>query len=131
MSEELPNAADVSNIDTALFSYEQAKEMLLRSGELVEPSGSKVSLALFGGFVVGAGLGGALGFYLTRLKLETKYNQIAEDEIADMRKHYRDKATALENTVAKPKLEELVRKEGYSSEPPMAVTPPTAVVDAA
>jgi hypothetical protein len=130
MSEELPNAADVSNIDTALFSYEQAKEMLLRSGELVEPGGSKFGLIL-GGFVVGAGLGGALGFYLTRLKLETKYNKIAEDEIADMRKHYRDKATALENTVAKPNLETLVREQGYTEDPPMAVTPPSSVVEAA
>jgi hypothetical protein len=131
MSEELPNAADVSNIDTALFSYEQAKEMLLRSGELVEPGGSKFGLVL-GGLVVGAGLGGALGFYLTRLKLETKYIKIAEDEIDGMRKHYRDKETALENTAAKPKLEELVREQGYSAtEPPMAVTPPSSVVNAA
>lgn len=125
MSEELPDNADVVS-----FTLEDAKAMLLRSGELVEPGGSKLGLIL-GGFVVGAGLGGALGFYLTRLKLETKYIQIAEDEIDEMRKHYRDKTTALENTVAKPKLAEIVREQGYSEEPPMAVTPPTAVVNAA
>jgi hypothetical protein len=48
-----------------------------------------------------------------------------------MRKHYRDKATALENTVAKPNLETLVREQGYTEDPPMAVTPPSSVVEAA
>lgn len=124
MSDELPD-----NAELIPFTLEDAKEMLLRSGELVEPGKSKVGLALFGGFVVGAGLGGALGFYLTRLKLEAKYVKIAEDEIDDMRKHYRDKVTALDNTVAKPKLDEIVREQGYSTEPPMAVAPPTTVIN--
>lgn len=125
MSEELSDNADV-----VPFTLEDAKEMLLRSGELVEPSGSKFGL-IFGGLVVGAGLGGALGYFLTRRKLETKYNEIAEAEIAEMRKYYKDKSVVFENKVEKPKLEDLVRKQGYSAEPPMAVTPPTSVVDAA
>lgn len=85
----------------------------------------------FGGLIVGAGLGGAVAYFVTRGKLETKYNKIADDEIAEMQQHYRDKTVALENTVAKPGLEAIVREQGYSTEPPMAVTPPSAVVDAA
>lgn len=125
MNEELPNNADVTP-----FTLDDAKEMLLRSGELVEPGGAKFGLA-FGAFVVGAGLGGALGYFLTRHTLETKYNEIAEAEIAEMRKYYKDKSVALDNKVEKPKLEDLVREQGYSTEPPMAVTPPNSVVDAA
>jgi hypothetical protein len=88
-----------------------------------------------GGFVIGAGLGGALGYILTKrhleTKLETKYSQIAADEIAEMQQHYHDKAVALENKVEKPKLEDIIREQGYSDEPPMVVTPPAAVVEAA
>jgi hypothetical protein len=86
---------------------------------------------ILGGFVVGAGLGGAVGYFVTRHLLEAKYVQIAEDEIDEMRKHYQSKTAALENTVAKPQLADLVREQGYTAEPPMAVTPPDAVVEAA
>lgn len=85
----------------------------------------------FGGLVVGAALGGMVGYFLTRHRLESKYNQITEDEIAEMRQHYRDKELALENVQAKPELEEIIREKGYSNQPPMAVTPPDAVVEAA
>jgi hypothetical protein len=84
-----------------------------------------------GGFIIGAALSGAVTYFVTRRMLETKYNQIAEEEIADMRQHYRDKELALENDRAKPELDKLVRERGYSSQPPMAVTPPDAVVEAA
>jgi hypothetical protein len=126
---ELPDPDNVSNIDTALFTYEDAREMLLRSGALVEP-GSKLGL-IFGGVAIGAVLGGAAGYFITRRMLETKYNNIAEDEITEMRQHYRDKELSLENTQSKPELESIVRDRGYSTQPPMAVTPPDAVVDRA
>lgn len=84
---------------------------------------------VLGGAVVGLGIGGALGYFLTRHRLETKYNQIAEDEINEMRQHYRDKTVALENTVSKPQLDDVVRDQGYSTtEPPMAVTAPESMV---
>lgn len=87
----------------------------------------------FGGLIVGATLGGVVTYFVTRRQLETKYNQIIEDEVAEMRQHYRDKELALENDRAKPELEKLVRERGYSTstQPPMAVTPPDAVVEAA
>ena len=120
---------DISNIETALFTYEQAKQMLLDAGELIEPR-SNTGL-IIGATAVGIGLGSALGYFIARRRLETKYNKITEDEIAEMRQHYRDKTVALENTAAKPELETLVREQGYSAEPPMAVTPPEAVVERA
>jgi hypothetical protein len=96
------------------------------------------SLALSGAFVIGAGVGGAVGFFVCKRMLETKYNELADEaaeEIADMRQHYEAKAVALGDQT-KPQLDELVREKGYtpaddSSAPPMAVTPPAAVVRAA
>jgi hypothetical protein len=85
----------------------------------------------FSGLLVGVGLGGALGYILTKRKLTVKYHQIAAEEVAEMRQHYNDKTMALENREEKTRLEEVIRDSGYSSEPPMAVTPPTSVVDAA
>lgn len=89
---------------------------------------------IFGGFVFGAGVGGTLAYIFAKRQLETKYKQIASEEISEMSQHYRDKALALDSEANKSDLEELVRERGYSSdasEPPMAVTPPTAVVEAA
>jgi hypothetical protein len=86
---------------------------------------------VFGGLVIGAGLGATGAFFFLRKQMETKYNQIAEDEIAVMREHYQAKILAAEG---KPALEDIVREQGYASEPfspPMAVQPPEAVVDAA
>lgn len=97
-------------------------------------SGRSLSLVL-GGFVVGAGLGGAIGYILSKRQLEKKYYQQAADEIAEMREEYHNKAVALENKVDKPKLEDIVRERGYAADPrptqpPMAVTPPASVVEA-
>lgn len=107
----------------ALMTADARTEEALRSS-------SGFGLAV-GAFIVGAGLGGALGYILRKRQLETKYNEISANEIAEMRQHYNKKAVALENTVDKPKLEDIVREQGYASEPPMAVTPPSSVVEAA
>lgn len=94
-------------------------------------SGRSLGLAL-GGFVVGAGLGATAGYILASRRLEAKYRQIADDEIEEMREHYYRKDVAREK---KDDLEDIIRDKGYSSpepsEPPMAVTPPSAVVEAA
>lgn len=89
------------------------------------------------GFLVGLSgllIGAAGGYFFCQRKMETKYNQIVEDEIAEMREHYQNKMVALENTTTKEDfedLEEIVRDKGYSVAPPMAVTPPPAVMEAA
>lgn len=98
-------------------------------------SGKNLSLAI-GGFAVGAGLGGFLGFFLSKKRLEIKYHQLAQDEIesevSTMREHFRQRQLALQAreekiTPLKDKVEEL----GYVADPPLVVTPPAAVIDAA
>lgn len=94
-----------------------------------------------GGLVIGAAIGGGVAFLITRRKLETKYNKIAETEIESMREHYQNKAVALESGILKriaaEGLESIIAEEGYSSSeeeeerqesvgPPMAVPPPPA-----
>lgn len=93
-------------------------------------------LALSGAFVAGAGVGGVLGYILCKRSLETKYSQTADEEIAEMRQHYAAKAKALDNETEKSSLENIIREKGYAPEidnsrPPMAVEPPSAVVDRA
>jgi hypothetical protein len=103
-----------------------------------------IQLAYFGlGLVAGAAVGGFIAYRVAYRKAETKYNNIAAEEIAEMREHYNEKATALEAQAGKGDLEEIVRERGYATDeepeeevetsatPPMAVTPPSAVVDRA
>lgn len=94
-------------------------------------------LALSGAFVAGAVAGGAAGYFVCKRMLETKYSEIAAEEIAEMQQHYNDKVVALQGAATKPGLEALVRDQGYAqdeekaSQPPMAVSPPSAVTEAA
>lgn len=97
----------------------------------VDSAGNSPLKFILGGLFVGLAAGGGAGYLIARRLLEEKYIQIAEDEIEEMRLFYRDKALGLENTAAKPKLDEIVKERGYSSEPPMAVEPPDAVVEKA
>lgn len=127
----------MSTTDTATeIVAEVAEEVADQATHVAEVSRALSSRNLgfgFGGFIIGAGLGGALGYIFCKRKLEVKYHQIAAEEVAEMRQHYNEKIVALENT-EKPKLEDVVRDHGYApepTEPPMAVTPPTAVVEAA
>jgi hypothetical protein len=92
------------------------------------------------GIAIGAAIGGFVGFRIAYRRAETKYNQLAAEEIAEMREHFNAKAVALENAHEKSGLEEIIRERGYDSEPedeeeatapPMAVTPPSAVVERA
>jgi hypothetical protein len=84
-----------------------------------------------GFYVLGLGVGAITGYFIAKHRLETKYSKIADEEIAEMREHYREKATALEASAAKKPVDEIVKERGYSSskpenvEPPMAIQPPT------
>lgn len=121
---------------------EVAEEVAEQATHIAETSRDLSRQALrfgFGGFVVGAGLSGALTYFLVKRKLEEKYREEAAEEVAEMAKHYRDKVKSFEGTAAKSStsVEDIVRDKGYhpepkrSTQPPMAVTPPSAVVDAA
>ena len=98
-------------------------------------SGRGTGLAM-GAFLIGAGIGGGVAYVFAKRQLELKYAKIADDEIAEMREHYHEKALALEAEAAKGDLEDIVAERGYTTEagderPPMAVAPPTKVVEAA
>lgn len=125
---KIPDGYALINMAEALTEMNETAERYAKLERAAAKAATRFGL---GGFVIGAGLGAAGGYFFARKRLETKYNQISEDEIAEMREHYQAKTVALENTVAKPDLEEVVREQGYSTEPPMAVTPPSAVVEAA
>lgn len=86
------------------------------------------------GVAIGAAVGGLTAWRVATRKAEAKFSEIAAEEIADMRQHYNEKAVAMEMTQTKGDLADIVKERGYVAEPtapPMAVTPPEAVVDAA
>lgn len=87
------------------------------------------------GYAMGAATGAFIAWKIAYSRAETKFSQIADEEIAEMRDHYQRKAVALDSKEQKISLEELVTEKGYVStddeKPPMAVTPPPAVVEAA
>jgi hypothetical protein len=117
-------------------AVEASEEILDGAAEVAEGVAQMArgfsGLALSGAFLLGAGLGGAAGYFFCKRQLETKYSQLAADEVSEMREHYHAKAVALEE---KGDLATIVKERGYaletSSEPPMAVTPPAAVVERA
>lgn len=125
------NAATEAVADAAEEVAEQALNVADASRGL---SGRTLGISI-GAFLVGSGIGGGLGYVLTRRRLEAKYAQIADDEIAGMREHYHARGKALEAEYAKRPVEEIVKARGYSSpdadatKPPMAVQPPEGVVE--
>jgi hypothetical protein len=104
-----------------------------------------VNLAYFGlGMAAGGAIGAFVAWKVAYQKAETKYSEIAQEEIAEMREHFYAKETARENEQEKGALEDIVRERGYvpgdedddeepeqSTAPPLAVSPPTAVVERA
>ena len=87
-----------------------------------------------GFYALGMGVGAVTGYFVAKRMLQTKYSQIADDEIAEMREHYQAKTRALEAEAAKRPVDEIVKERGYFVEdedeaPPMAVQPPPAVVE--
>lgn len=129
MSEPIEQVIDAA-ADVAAEISQQAE-----GAEKVIRSLNKIKLAYAGmGIAIGATVGSLISFHIAYRRAETKFSQIAADDIAAMQKHYNEKVLAFESTSSKGDLDEIVRERGYSSEqtePPMAVTPPSAVVDAA
>lgn len=91
------------------------------------------------GVAIGGVIGGLLAYKLAYTRAEAKYNEIAAQEVADMRDHFNAKIVAREAEGDKPSLADLVRENGYGdgeepladSAPPMAVSAPDSVVEAA
>lgn len=107
--------------ETVAEVAEQVAEEALEVAEVSRSlSGRDLSIGLFFGGAIGAGA----TFLILRKKLETKYNQLAEEEINEMREHFRARLVAKEN---KPDLgtvvaEKIVEDEGYAT--PNSPTPP-------
>jgi hypothetical protein len=95
---------------------------------------SQIKLGYTGlGIVIGGAIGAFAGFKVAYARANTKFDLIAQDEIAEMREHYQEKLRAVEAQSAKRPLEEIVREQGYSADddtkPPMAIQPPEALVE--
>src|SRR3954452_10302577 len=119
-----------------MTAIDEATDVVEEFVDGIEPTGRGMGLALIA-LLAGAGIGSGLTYILTQRTLKTKYAQIADEEINEMREHYRAKGRAMEAEKGKGDLKEIVREKGYktphpevSASPPMAVQPPTSVVEA-
>lgn len=83
---------------------------------------------MWGGFAAGLGLGAVGGFFGAKKYLEPKYKNIAEDEIDQMREHFRKRMMVREDKPDLGDLNEVIRKHNYRGEsvvrPPVPVDPP-------
>jgi hypothetical protein len=84
---------------------------------------------VIGSFVVGLGVGVAIGFYFgyrwNREKLKADALKEAEDEISQMRDYYMRREQARMMQAAKPSAEEIVVERGYTSPIPPVQPRPT------
>src|SRR4051794_6028584 len=88
------------------------------------------------GYVMGAATGAFIAWRLAYMRAETKFATVADEEIAEMRKHYNAKLQAAEAQAQKlSPVKDIVAERGYVADedgeedvkPPMAVAPPTEV----
>lgn len=76
---------------------------------------------ILAGFTCGAVVGGVVGYFVAENRLRTKYNKIADDEIQEMKEHYRAAEMRLlevqEEIVSQPKpdLDKIMDDLGYKS----------------
>jgi hypothetical protein len=71
---------------------------------------------IFTGLGIGAVGGFAVGYFLMRKRLETKYSKLAADEIDDMREHYQRLRIAMQGEVERRRpLEEVLVDRGYTT----------------
>lgn len=100
--------ADSAVTEAAEVAVEEAAERIA--------AGNAMALVLFGS-VIGTAGGIAIGYYWAKTRLETKYQQFAEEEISQMRDHFRTKWSAAEEREAKrkTKLDDVVEGLGYKA----------------
>lgn len=91
-----------------LIIKEAASEIAEEVAKSTSRTGGKVMLVL-GGICIGLGT----GYYLAKRQLETKYQMMAEKEIAEMREYYLAKER--ERDEKKPELDEVMAEYGYET----------------
>lgn len=120
--------------DAAEFVGEQAIDM---AGVVRSMTRVKVQFGLLG-VAVGAAASAVATYYITVRRLEEKYIEIAEAEVADAKAHYEAKVVTLRDKPTLDDLGAIVKERGYSStapssapsvSPPLAVSPPAAMVE--
>lgn len=77
-------------------------------------------------FVLGGSVGSLITAVVMRRLIETKYNQLAEAEISEMREHFRAKQVVADE---KPDLERIVEERGYVPPPPGGLNVVQPVID--
>lgn len=116
------------------MAEEVVEQVTETAPEFIEAVGGvSASVAVIGVILAAAG-GAAAGYFIADRRAKLKYQQIADEEISEMREHYYEKGLALEAEKGKGDLATLVKEKGYSSSPdasrpPMAVQPPKSVVE--
>lgn len=90
-----------------LIVEEAAKEVVDLAVESTSTTSGKVALV-----IGGACLGAIVSYFVTKKYLESKYDNIAEEEIAAMRDHYLAKEKALSE---KKPLDDVMAEHGYTS----------------
>lgn len=120
-------------VANALDSVADAAEVVVETNQdvadIIRDAPSRGFGLAFGALLLGAGIGGGVAYLFTRRYLETKYNDLAENEISDMRRHFQAKIKAAEQTATKlAPVKDIVTERGYAQPPidgpPMAVQPP-------
>lgn len=117
--------------DTAEAVSDQAEAFANATRSLTQ---AKIQFTTIG-YLMGAATGAVIAWRLAYRRAERLYSRIADDEVEAMSEHYHAKVRGLEAT-QKGDLEDLVAERGYGTEPtdekpPMAVSPPDQVVEAA
>lgn len=102
---------------------EAAEDVAAGAVELAATSRALQGKSLSIGLAIGLTVGGTVTFFVTRKLLQTRYEKLANEEIQQMREHFRKRALAKE---PKPELSDIGRvTESYkaNSDIPMPVIP--------
>lgn len=81
--------------------------------EVVKELGRPHPYVVAGLIGVSVASGIAVGYYVAKRKLETKYEEIAQQEIGEMRAHFVLKTEATMNRITKPQLETVINELRY------------------
>lgn len=132
--------ATSSATDTAVEAVVDAAEFVSDEAAQLADAARDVSRAFVRGIatggVFGIGIGFFIGWRVLDKKIQQKYQEIADGEIDEMRRHYYSERPVTPTEAAKPALKEVVHELGYASKavpteapPVVEVEPPAATVN--